>query len=411
MEHGLGDDHRTTTMKACRVCGRLYTGDAAFCQADGHELVSVTRAPRPEDASDPLVGQVICDRYLVTRLVAEGGVGRVYEGLDQQAHRHVALKVLNPLLGLEQVSIERFKREYEVSRQLSHRHIVEVTDFQRLGDSYVLVMEFLVGEELRAVLRREGTLRPERVVRMLSQIAIGLGGAHLHQLVHRDLKPDNIFLCQTSAGDIAKVLDFGSVKDCNQGAKQLTMMGTTIGSPFYMSPEQAQGLDTMDQRTDIWGLSVVVYECLTGTVPFKGTNGPSILIEILAQQPLAASRAASASRAIPEAVDRVLAKGLEKAPHERISTAGGLADQLGWAYGLVGNHALWAYVPEPLLGAQIATFLRTVNTPAGRAGSGGMSTRSKGRWSQWGRAKAWVAVVLLVVVGGILGAMWMQRYY
>lgn len=395
-------------IKACRVCGRLYVGDAAFCQADGHELVSVDQAERLGDAADPLVGQVLCGRYVVTRVVADGGAGRVYEGLDQQAQRHVALKVLTPTLGRDEVSIARFKREYEVSRLLPHRHIVEVTDFQPFGETYVLVMEFLVGEELRAVLRREQTLRPERVIRMLSQVAIGLQSAHRDQLVHRDLKPDNIFLCQTSSGDIVKVLDFGSVKDRKQGAKQLTMMGTTIGSPYYMSPEQAQGLDTMDHRTDIWALSVMVYECLTGTVPFQGNNGPSVLIDILRRQPTSASQVAPQGIEIPEAVDQVLRHGLEKSPEKRIASVGALADHLGWAYGLVGNHAEWAYVSEALLGARIASGSALSSRAPRSTRAGSRAADSVFRLPSG--VKWWLVMGLLVLTGGIVGAICFKRF-
>lgn len=401
------------TMKACRFCGRLYAPDAGYCQADGEELVSVSRVSRPEDPSDPLVGQVICDRYLVTRVVADGGVGRVYEGLDRVAERHVALKVLNPTIGLEQISIERFKREYEVSRLLPHRHIVEVTDFQPLNETFVLVMEFLVGEELRSVLRRQGGLSPPRVIRMLSQIALGLGHAHGHQLVHRDLKPDNVFLCQTSAGDSVKILDFGSVKDRNLGAKQLTIIGTTIGSPYYMSPEQAQGLEGIDHRTDVWALAVMVYECLTGTVPFKGNNGPSVLVEILRREPIEASRAAKGNTYIPPAVDRVLAHGMAKAKEARIDSVPALADQLGWAFGLVGNFAEWAYIPERLLEARLA-----VSALAGAHGSAirgepttlPIQTRDESLWTALSGTKWWAGMAILVVIGGILGALCWKRF-
>jgi serine/threonine-protein kinase len=268
-----------------------------------------------------------------------------------------------------------------------------------------------VGEELRSVLRREGSLRPERVIRMVSQIALGLGTAHAHQLVHRDLKPDNIFLCQTSAGDIAKVLDFGSVKDCKQGAKRLTMIGTTIGSPYYLSPEQAQGLETMDHRTDIWGLTVMVFECLTGTVPFQGNNGPSVLIEILRRQAPKASHAARGrSTAVPPAVDHVIDQGLQKSQEHRIATVGALADQLGWAYGLVGNHTEWAYVPETLLGARITLQLPGLTQEA-RDDVSILPTHSSGmRPGGALTAKLWLLMGLLVVVGGILGAMWLNGF-
>ena len=340
-------------MKACRVCGRLFADDAAFCQADGQELTRVSETPLPGDKQDARVGQILCGRYLVFRVVADGGMGRVYEGLDQQAGRHVALKILHEEVAGDSVSVERFKREYEVSRSLPHQHIVEVTDFQPLDDSYVLAMEFLVGEELRAVLKRERVLSPERLIRMVSQIAIGLDEAHRRQFIHRDIKPDNVFLCQTQAGDIAKLLDFGSAKDRKRGAKQLTVLGTTIGSPYYMSPEQAQALDTLDHRADVWAMAAVIYECITGSVPFHGNNAPSILMEILRKEPTPPSKAAGVKYPVPTRVDEVVARGLRKAAMDRTASIGALADELGAAYGLEGDHHAWAATPEADLARDI----------------------------------------------------------
>jgi len=239
-------------MKACPICGRLYPDDAGFCPVDGSQLTSATQVPVLADSQDPRIGQLLCNRYQVRRVVADGGMGRVYEALDMQARRNVALKVLHPDVSRDEIAVQRFKREFEVSKMLPHDHIVEVLDFQPTTDgSFVLVMEFLYGEELRSTLKREGVISPGRMVRLLSQVAIGLDEAHARKFVHRDLKPDNLFLCQTSDGDIAKLLDFGSAKDKGESAKKLTVLGTTIGSPFYMAPEQAQGLDTLDQRADV----------------------------------------------------------------------------------------------------------------------------------------------------------------
>src|SRR5690606_862110 len=226
-------------MKACPKCGRLYPEDAGFCPVDGGGLISASQFPIPIDSDDPRIGVVLKERYQVRRVVADGGMGRVYEALDTVERRNVAVKVLHRDVAQDPVQVERFKREFEVSEQLPHAHIVEVIDFFELPEgSYAMVMEFLFGEELSQLLAREKFLSPERIVRMLSQVAVGLDQAHDTQLVHRYLKPDNIFLCQTREGDIVKILDFGSVKDRAMGAKKLTVMGTTIGSPYYMSPEQ-----------------------------------------------------------------------------------------------------------------------------------------------------------------------------
>jgi serine/threonine-protein kinase len=282
-------------------------------------------------------------------------MGRVYEALDMQERRNVALKILHPEVAQDEVAVARFRREFDVSRELPVHHIVDVTDFQPTSDgSFVLVMEFLYGEELRGTLKREKVLRPARVVRMLSQVALGLDEAHAKKLVHRDLKPDNIFLCQTSDGDIAKILDFGSVKDKGDSAKKLTVIGTTIGSPYYMAPEQAQGLDTLDHRADVWALAAITYECVTGRVPFQGVNGPSILLEILTKEPPAPSVAGKESpHPIPPTLDRVLASGLKKMAAMRIPSVGALADAVGHAYGLEGDHIGWAKTPEKELAKTI----------------------------------------------------------
>ena len=343
-------------MKACPSCGRLYPAEAGFCPVDGQQLNSATQVPVASDADDARIGQLVLERYQVRRVVADGGMGRVYEALDMQERRSVALKILHPDVAADEVSVERFKREYAVSQQLPHEYIVEVMDFQPTRDgSYALVMEFLYGEELRATLKREKVLSSARVVRMLAQMAIALDEAHRGKFVHRDLKPDNIFLCQTTDGDIVKILEFGSVKDKGDTAKKLTVLGTTIGSPYYMSPEQAQGLDTLDHRADVWALGAIAYESVTGEVPFKGSNGPSILLEIMSKEPRPVSSAAKGQKyAVPPTLDRVLAHAFRKNASERIGSVGELADGVGHAYGLEGDHHQWAVTPEGELGDGIA---------------------------------------------------------
>ncbi len=342
-------------MKACPVCGRLYPDDAGFCPVDGSQLSNATQVPVLADSQDARIGQLLCGRYQVRRVVADGGMGRVYEALDMQARRNVALKVLHPDVSRDQIAVERFKREFEVSKMLPHDHIVEVLDFQPTTDSsYALVMEFLYGEELRATLKRETVISPWRMVRMLSQVAIGLDEAHARKFVHRDLKPDNLFLCQTHEGDTAKLLDFGSAKDKGESAKKLTVLGTTIGSPFYMAPEQAQGLDTLDQRADVWALAAIIYECVVGRVPFVGNNGPSILLEILTKEPKPPSEAGKDQKyPVPPTLDRVMAHAFKKSAAMRIGSVGALADAVGAAYGLTGTHVEWAKASETELSETI----------------------------------------------------------
>ena len=341
-------------MKTCSACHRLFPDDGGFCPVDGQKLVPTADAPRPKDFEDPRVGQTICGgRYEIWRKVADGGMGRVYQALDTREERSVALKILHADVAMQEVAVERFKREFECSRALPHDYIVEVLAFERTEDkSYALVMEYLEGEELRTLLKREKRLPPERVIRMVAEVAVGLQSAHDRQVVHRDMKPDNIFLCGRPEGDLSKILDFGSVRDNSAGAKKLTVLGTTIGSPFYMAPEQAQALPSLDHRADVWSMAAIAYECLAGTVPFRGNNGPAILLAILSNDPQPPSELGC-----PATFDAVIESALAKNPDIRTPTIGKLADDLGHAYGLTGDHHEWATVPQDELGRRIAEGL------------------------------------------------------
>lgn len=345
---------------------RVFPDDAGFCPADGSQLQFASMVPVTNTSDDPRLGTKLCGRYEIRRVVADGGMGRVYEGIDKQTQTRIAVKVLHADVAKDEVSLERFKREYEISSQLPHDYIVKVLDFQHDASAgvWLLVMEFLDGEELRYVLKREKTIPPERIIRMLSQVAIGLDEAHARQLVHRDLKPDNLFLCGTREGDIVKILDFGSVKDKNKDAKKLTVLGTTIGSPYYMAPEQAQGLDTLDARADVFALGAITYECVTGTVPFTGNNGPSILLNILTKDPDPPStKAASAKYPIPPALDDVMEVALAKNPNIRTKSVGELATAVGRAYGLEGDHRTWARMPQSEIGKLVAQGLARMPAP------------------------------------------------
>jgi serine/threonine protein kinase len=344
-------------MKSCPTCQRVFPNDAGFCPADGTALAAASMAPAAPTADDVRIGTRLCGRYELRRVVADGGMGRVYEGIDKQSDTRIALKMLHQDVAKDEIALERFRREYEINASLPHEHIVKVLAFEHdmVSQAWILVMEFLDGEELRYILKREKVLSPERVVRMISQVAIGLDEAHARGFIHRDLKPDNLFLCGTREGDDVKLLDFGSVKDTGNNRKKLTMLGTTIGSPYHMAPEQAQGLETIDPRADVFALAAVVYESITGEVPFGGTNGPSILLSILTKDAVPpTAKGATAKYPIPPAMDDVLEVALSKNPNIRTKSVGALADAVGAAYGLTGDHRQWAIVPQQDLAAQIA---------------------------------------------------------
>jgi serine/threonine-protein kinase len=345
-------------LKTCTVCHRLFSNDGGFCPVDGTSLKSTADLKPPTDPEDKRVGQSVCGgRYQIWRRVADGGMGRVYQALDTRQDRGVALKILHTEVAQDTVQVERFKREFECSAALPHDYIVDVHAFERTEDgSYALIMEYLEGEELRMLLKRDKVMPPERVIRMLAQAAIALQAAHDKKVVHRDLKPDNLFLCGSRDGDNTKILDFGSVRDNSVGAKKLTVMGTTIGSPFYMSPEQAQALPELDHRADVWSMAAIAYECLTGKLPFSGTTGPAILLAILSNDPAPPSEIGKAHH-VPPTLDPVMEEALAKNPQIRIPTMGALADRVGHAYGLAGSHLEWARLPQAELGAAIQASL------------------------------------------------------
>jgi serine/threonine-protein kinase len=363
-------------VKACAKCQRLFPDDGRFCPVDGGKLAPSESVPVTPDPEEARVGGTMCrGRYEVRRRIADGGMGRVYHALDVTENRGVAVKVLHADVAVDDIALERFKREFELSAELPHEHIVDVLDFQATEDeSFALVMEYLEGEELRSQLQRDGVVRPERIVRILSQLAKGLREPHALKLVHRDIKPDNIFLCGTESGPHVKLLDFGSVRDNSAGAKKLTLVGTTIGSPYYMAPEQAQGLDDLDQRADVWSLAAITYEALTGQVPFQGASGPEILLAILGKEPTPPSVLANADgfrgAPIPDALDDVIADGLSKNAAIRIGSVSDLADRVGSAYGLEGSHEQWASTPEDELRQRIEQALSAPRATASSSSMG-----------------------------------------
>ncbi len=342
-------------MRGCPACGRLYPDHAAFCPVDGAALTSASEAPIVPDAGDRRLGQLVAERYELRRVVADGATGRIYEALDRLDRVSVAVKIMHESAARDEVAVERFRREFQVNELLPRDHVVRVLDFAPTHDgSFALVMEFLYGEELSAALRRQGRLSPARTVRLMSQLALALDKAHANKLVHRDLKPDNLFLCQTSEGEGLKILDFGSVKDKKRRAKNLTVMGTTIGSPFYMAPEQAQGLPSLDHRADVWAAAAIAFECITGSVPFPGETSTEILVRIMrAEAPAPSSVALERGLSTPEALDAVFARAFRKTPDYRQGSVGELADELGVAFGLRGVHAQWATTSEVELASRI----------------------------------------------------------
>jgi serine/threonine-protein kinase len=385
------------------ACGKKYPDNVAFCGECG----KITIQEQARDDIDPRLGQRL-GSYLVVARIADGAMGRVYEGRHHETKARVAIKILHAEVARDPVSVERFKREYETATEMNHPNIVKVIEFGATQDGMsFMTMEYLEGEELGHLLRREGKVETARLMRVAAQIALGLDYAHSFGFIHRDLKPDNIFLCKGAAGDTVRILDFGSVKLQMETGPKLTAFGTTLGSPYYMSPEQAMGKQDVDQRTDVFALAAILYESVTGKIAFEAGNVAQILMKIINQNPTPASQLVPG---LPPAVDDVIDKGLRKDKTKRYGDASSLATAFGHAYGLSGEAKGWAEVEVSQLSAQLTSsrpppakaFGAVSQRPsAGAPPSGRVSTipgLSSNGSMKVGIAVAAVAVVALITV-------------
>jgi serine/threonine protein kinase len=338
------------------ACAKTYPDNVSFCGECGKITIQV----QPPGEEDARLGQRLGD-YIVVARVADGAMGRVYEGRHHASKARVAIKVLHPEVARDAVAVERFKREYETAKEMTHPNIVRVIDFGKTPDGLgFMTMEYLEGEELGNVVRRDGKMDAKRMIRVICQCALGLDYAHSFGFIHRDLKPDNLFLCKGEGGETVRILDFGSVKLQMETGPKLTAFGTTLGSPYYMSPEQAMGKQDVDQRTDVFALAAILYECVTGKIAFEAPNVAQILMKIISQQPTPASQLA---QGVPPRLDDVIDKGIRKDKQKRYGNATALAKDLCEAFGLEGNVEKWANAPA----SDIARALEAVSPPAAKA--------------------------------------------
>ena len=290
--------------------------------------------PQPQQQFDSLIGTVLAGRYEVVRRIGEGGMGAVYEGKHALIGKRVAVKVLLEKFHAKSDFVARLLQEARLASSIGHQNIVDVTDFGTTDDgrSFV-VMEFLDGESLADLERREAPLPIERSLRIARQAASALGAAHAKGIFHRDVKPENLYLVRRSDADFVKVVDFGISKAVKPGgddgaeAYRLTHTGLLLGTPLYMSPEQARGDEDLDHRADIWALGVLLYECLTGEVPFRANNYLQIISQVLTHEPLSPSRLRP-ELGIPDAVDAVVMRAVEKDRARRYQTMAELEEDL-----------------------------------------------------------------------------------
>lgn len=272
----------------------------------------------PWSSPEDLVGQMLDQRYRVVRLLGEGGMGVVYEALHVRLGKRVAVKVLHPHLAMKERLGKRFLREARAANRIASPHVVEILDF---GDDPItyFVMEFLPGRDLKEVIREHGKLAWPRARHLVLQILRALAAAHDAGVVHRDVKPANVFVVRDEEGrDFAKVLDFGiaKVEKSSPQTRSITRTAEIIGSVAYMSPEQATGV-VVDARTDVYSAAVLFFEMLTGQIPFKGGNNYQLIDGHVRRAP---PKPRSLVPSIPEQVESIILRGLQKKPSGRFDT-------------------------------------------------------------------------------------------
>ncbi len=302
-------------------------------------------------AQDPNIGRDLLDgQFRILQKIGSGGMGAVYKALQPAMNRMVAVKILHPKLANRKDLVSRFRREARAMSHLSHPNTVKVYLYGELDDgSLYIVMEYLEGRNLNQVVRKEGPLSVERAIPVLIQVCGALQEAHLMGIVHRDLKPENIFLSQNGGlKDYPKVLDFGLAKvterELRPGSIMLTQEGMVFGTPEFMSPEQAQG-HTLDARSDIYSLAVILYEVLTGKLPFDART-PMEYIQLHVTKPPIPLDERIPGKTFPPGLGQVINNALEKKPENRFGSAAEFAEALK-PFGGPGSKGFTGMMPGP----------------------------------------------------------------
>jgi serine/threonine-protein kinase len=308
-------------MKQCDNCSRKFPDHMVFCPFDGDILDA--------EVEDPLLGRVIDGKYRLEEKLGEGGMGTVYRAKHVLIQNDLAIKVLHSSLVADRHAVARFQREATAAARIKHPNAVGVTDFGRTEDEIVyIVMELFIGQSLRDLIEQQGSLPVERSVTIIRQVCLALDAAHRSGVIHRDVKPDNIVIESNGQGELVKVLDFGiaKLKDGPKGEPggRLTRQGVIIGSPHYLSPEQCQNSE-LDARSDIYSLGIVLYEMLTGDVPFKAPTPIAVAMMHTTEKPESVKEKRPD---LPESIERVVMSALEKNPDNRPPSAIEMAQEL-----------------------------------------------------------------------------------
>ena len=352
---------------------------------------------------------VLAGRYRLERQLGKGGMGSVWLAEHLTLRSWVAVKLMDPAIAATPEGAERFRREAQAAASLRSAHVVQVLDYGVHETTPYLVMELMQGESLAGCLEREKRLTPERTVAIITQVARALGRAHAAGIVHRDLKPDNIFLVREDDQELVKILDFGIAKTPQStfGGME-TRTGVTMGTPYYMSPEQVEGKRAVDFRTDLWAMAVIANECMTGVRPFDGSTFGELLLNICARPiPMPSSQGL-----LLRGFDEWFAKATNRDSELRFASAQELASSLKDV--VAGAPVAYGSPPVATASGQ------AVYAPAATGGPGAMPTGAAASVSSMNTAQLlestkrssalpWILLVAVLLLGAVAATVLVLR--
>jgi eukaryotic-like serine/threonine-protein kinase len=321
---------------ACPICRIEYDDDRLrYCSRCGSDI----RARPSSEGADAWIGQVVDGRYKVQARIGTGGMGAVYRVEHVRMGKIAAMKVLHRELAGDEQVMKRFQREVEVVSRLNHPNIVQTFDFGYWEGLLYLIMEFVKGEDLGAMVKREGPLTTQRALGMAVQVCSALDEAHHLGVVHRDLKPENVVCVRRRDEEHAKVLDFGLAKLRERPELgEITGAGNLVGTPYFMSPEQVRS-EVVDQRTDIYSLGATLYRVLTGCFPFEGNSPMGIMSKHLTDRLIPPSERTPNLRLSTE-VDRVVMRAMARKRDDRYASAADMRHELEGLLGVASGERL-----------------------------------------------------------------------
>lgn len=401
--------------KQCPVCNTTYPDATTFCPSDGTQLSANKSGDQTNSNEDKFIGKVLEGKYLVRGLLGSGGMGNVYRGRHTQMESDVAIKILHSSLVSDAKAVERFRREARAALAVNHPNAIQVMDFGVTDDQTVfIVMELLDGISMQKIIEKEKILPVDRVVFIYKQICAAVAAAHNKNVIHRDLKPDNVIILNyNTPSELVKVLDFSIAKITSPDskgpdAKGLTEVGLVVGTPQYMSPEQAQGLE-LDKRADIYSLGVTLYQMLTGILPFTAASSMALALKHIHALPRPLREV---NAQIPSSIESVVMKAMAKKPADRQQSAEELAEELDNALKLMtgkqqqasttasssSGSKTGALEMKPISGTSTPVPKNTKTSTASQPAANAENREQK---SKTGLYIAIAVIVILLISGGI----------